>query len=228
VGQIGIVRVSRTKGREGDSFHSPGVERERIRSACEAQGWRLLAIHDELDVSGGKPLEERPGLRQAVEAVEDGRATIVVAAYLDRLTRDPRARDEAIDRVEAAGGEVFAADMGRQTNGTAVEQLTGTLASAVHSYVRRVSAERSAEAQQRAVERGVAPWPNIPPGYRRREDGILAPDPRKRKVIAQAFEMRAGGATIAAVRAFLADHGAKRAYHDTQAILAPGPDADEF
>ena len=31
---IGIVRVSQTDGREGDSFASPGEQADRIRSAC--------------------------------------------------------------------------------------------------------------------------------------------------------------------------------------------------
>lgn len=56
---IGIVRVSETKGREGESFHSPETQRDRIRVACEANGWQLVEVHEELDVSGGKSLVQR-------------------------------------------------------------------------------------------------------------------------------------------------------------------------
>ena len=35
--------------------------------------------------SGGKPLDQRQGLREAVEAIERGEAEVVVAAYFDRL-----------------------------------------------------------------------------------------------------------------------------------------------
>src|SRR4051794_21096887 len=79
--------------------------------------------------------------RRTVQAVEDGHADVLAVAYLDRLTRDPSVRDEVVDRVEAAGGEVWNVDMGGQTNRDAAQQLTGTLASAVHRYVRRVGAE---------------------------------------------------------------------------------------
>lgn len=71
---IGIVRVSQVNGRSGESFHSPDTQRERIRDACQRNGWDLLAVHEELDVSGGKPLAQRPGLLAAVLAVEQGRS----------------------------------------------------------------------------------------------------------------------------------------------------------
>src|SRR4051812_8747118 len=84
---IGIVRVSQVNGREGDSFASPAEQRERIRAACDRDNLRLVETIDELDVSGGTPLEKRRGLRAAVEAVEAGNAEVVVAAYFDRLVR---------------------------------------------------------------------------------------------------------------------------------------------
>lgn len=90
---------------------------------------------------------------------------------------------------------------------------------AVSEYQRRTAKERSAEAQARAVARGVLPWPNVPPGYVRGDDGVLVPDRATRKMVAKAFRMRAGGATIAAVRAYLADHGIERSYHGVTAML---------
>src|ERR671918_1517689 len=84
---IGVVRVSRVGDRTGERFASPGEQTERIRAACERDGLVLLDVVSELDVSGGAPLVKRPGLRQAVEAVEAGEADVLVVAYLDRLVR---------------------------------------------------------------------------------------------------------------------------------------------
>jgi DNA invertase Pin-like site-specific DNA recombinase len=86
------VRVSQTNGRDGDSFASPGEQRDRIRAACERDGLVLLDVIDELDVSGGTPLASRDGLRRAVESVEASEADVIVAAYFDRLVRSPRYR----------------------------------------------------------------------------------------------------------------------------------------
>lgn len=227
---IGIIRVSQTRGRKGESFHSPATQRDRIRTACEAEGFELLDIHQELDTSGGRPLAERPGLLAAVEMIEAGDADVVVAAYLDRLTRSMRVRDEVIERVEAAGGSVLAVDMGVQTNATATQWLTGTLGSAVNEFIRRTAAERTGLAQQRAINRGVPPWAGAPPGYRRevvgervngqRMWGPLIPDPSTAPVVAQAFESRARGATVESVRDFLIQHGIKRSFHGVQHLLA--------
>ena len=69
---IGIVRVSKVNRREGDSFASPTEQRERIEAACKRDGLRLIDVKEELDVSGGTALENRAGLRSAIEAIESG------------------------------------------------------------------------------------------------------------------------------------------------------------
>jgi len=77
---IGIIRVSERKqrgkkpGRE-DSFVSPHDQLARIKETCERQGLTLKSTADEIDVSGGKPLDERRGLREAIEAIEAGKRT---------------------------------------------------------------------------------------------------------------------------------------------------------
>ena len=98
---IGIVRVSQTAGRNGERFVSPDEQRERIEAVCERDKLELLAVHDELDVSGGKPLEQRPGLSAAVTAIENGQADVVAAAYFDRLFRSLATQAEVVERVES-------------------------------------------------------------------------------------------------------------------------------
>ena len=58
--------------------------------ACKREGLQLLDVLSEMDVSRGAPLERRPGLRQAVEMVEAGRAEVIVCADFDRLVRFTR------------------------------------------------------------------------------------------------------------------------------------------
>lgn len=216
---IGIIRVSQVNGREGESFVSPGEQRDRIISGCEARGLRLLDVYDELDVSGGASLERRDGLRQAVEAVEEGRAEVIVGAYFDRLFRSYSEQQKVVDRVEDAGGRILTVDAGHITNGNASQWLTGGLLGLVSEYHKRVSTERSRAAQVRAIARGAVLWPNIQPGYLRDEDGCLTPDEATRSIVAEAFELRSDGDTIAEVRAFLAENGIKRSYHGVSDML---------
>lgn len=216
---IGIVRVSQVAGRQGESFASPAEQRERIEAACERDGLELLEIVQELDVSGGTPLERRTGLRTAVEAIEQGRASVVVAAYFDRLVRSLSVQAELIERVEAAGGQVLTVDVGQLTNGSASQWLSGTMHGMVAEYQRRTAKERSGDAQRRAVARGACPFPNVPPGYRRGEDGVLIPHADEAPIIAEAFKLRAQGATAKQVRAFLGEHGIQRSYAGTVSLL---------
>lgn len=230
---IGIIRVSEVKGRdrkgdkdgnERDAFVSPDVQRERIRAACEREGLRLVTrfgdggMIEELDVSGGTPLAQRRALA-AVEAVEDGEADVIVGAYFDRLFRSLRVQDEFVSRVEDAGGQVLAVDVGQVTNGSAGKWLSGTMLGAVSEYQRRAAAERSRDAQASAVARGVLPWPNIPAGYVRGPEGSLVPDPDKARAVAEAVKLRANRATIAEVREHLKRNGIVLSYHGTTHLL---------
>src|SRR6202011_459614 len=100
-----------------------------------------------------------------------------------------------------------AVDVGRVTGDTAGQWLSGTMMGAVSEYYRRSIRERSGDAERRAIERGVPPWADVTPGYRRRADRSFEPDPTTAPAVHRAFEMRARGQRIADVRAYLADHG---------------------
>jgi len=226
---MGTVRVSRRAGREGDSFVSPTDQAGRIQEACDrddltlvpiGNGVREIApgIAEEIDVSGGTPLAERPGLLAEVEAIEAGRADVLVVAYFDRLVRSLKVQGEVVSRVEAAGGQVLAVDVGAVSEATASKWLSGSMLGLVAEYHRRSAAERSAEAQADAVARGVAPFPHVPAGYDRGEDGVLVAN-GDAPTIAKAFQMRADGASIDKVRDYLRRNGVERSFHAVQEYL---------
>jgi site-specific DNA recombinase len=209
---LGLVRVSQVAGREGDSFASPVTQRNRIEAECERQGFDLIQVFEELDVSGGADLDDRPGLGPAVEAVEAGRAEVIVAAYFDRFFRSLAIQSVVIGRIEAAGGQVLAVDSGRVTHATASQWLSATMAGMFSEHQRRVATERTGEAIERAIIRGVPPWPRVTPGYRKRPDGRYEPDPKTAPVVRGAFELRAQGGTAREVREHLARGGIALTY----------------
>ena len=216
---IGIVRVSQTGGREGERFVSPAEQRERIEAACARDGLKLIAVHDELDVSGGKPLTERPGLSEAVAAVEAGQAEVIAAAYFDRLFRSLLTQAEVVERVERAGGQVLAVDVGAVSTASAGQWLSGTIIGAVSEYYRRSARERSAEGQARAVARGATPWARVPLGYTR-ENGTLTPNPEEIPLVQRAYDMRAAGKSISEIRKMLQEHCVKRSHRGVQELLS--------
>jgi DNA invertase Pin-like site-specific DNA recombinase len=79
---VGVVRVSRVGARSGERFVSPSEQRKHIEAACARDELELVDMVEELDVSGGTPLERRPGLRRAVEMVEAREVDVLVVAYV--------------------------------------------------------------------------------------------------------------------------------------------------
>lgn len=216
---VGVVRVSRVGERGGERFVSPREQAERIAAAAECEGLQLVIDPiEEMDVSGGAPLDRRPGLRRAVEMVEAGEAEVVVVAYFDRLVRSLAVQAEVVERIERAGGAILAVDVGEISADTASTWMSSTTLGLVAEYHRRATSERTADAKRRAVLRGVPPFPNVPPGYRRRKDGTLEPD-RHAAAVAEAFRLRADGATVMDVRDYLRENGVVRSFHGTQALL---------
>jgi DNA invertase Pin-like site-specific DNA recombinase len=216
---IGIVRVSQVNGRQGESFASPDEQRERIRAACERDGLQLVKTYDELDVSGGAILAKRPGLSKAVSAIEAGDADVVAAAYFDRLFRSLATQAEVVERVEQAGGQVLAVDVGEITNGSAGQWLSGTMLGAVSEYYRRSAKDRGNDTANAVVGRGVAN--RVPFGYMRNAgvDGVkvnpeldgkaLVPDPERAPILRRIFEMRSDRYSWSAIIRWLDDEGIK-------------------
>ena len=207
-----VVRVSEKGDREDERFHSPEVQVEAARRWAGDRGERLVgAPFPEIDVSGRMPLSERPGLLAAVEMIEAGRAEQLVVAYFDRLVRSLKVQLEVIERVERAGGEIFALDHGRLTNGTAAQRLSTNMLGSVFQYFAEVTGEKVSAARARAVARGVYPHPRVPVGYVRGEDGVLVVEPAAARVVVRAFERRERGASLVEIQAWLAENGIERA-----------------
>lgn len=220
---IGIVRVSQVNDRDEEGrFSSPEDQQDAIREACERNGWQLLPFgRPELDVSGGLPLDRRPALGPAVHAIERGEAKILVVAYLDRLCRRLETQREVVDRVEAAGGQVHAVDLGRVSHETATQRLSSTMLGAISEYYLALVKEKSRDGQARAVALGRVPWGQVTPGYRLVTGGNRRwePDPITSPIVRRAFEMRADGETVEEIRAYLREHGIRLSFHGTQTML---------
>ena len=139
-----VVRVSEQGDREDENFHSPKAQLAKAKLWSEDQGNRVVDAFEEIDVSGKLPLARRPGLLRAIEMVEAGEADHIVVAYFDRLVRSLKVQLEVIERVEQAGGEIYAIDHGRLTNGTAATRMSNNMMGAAFQYYAEVTGEKVA------------------------------------------------------------------------------------
>jgi DNA invertase Pin-like site-specific DNA recombinase len=217
---VAVVRVSQTKGREGESFSSPQDQLDRIEALCQEHGWSLPPenVHYELGVSGDAPLEARTGLNPAVTKILTGRAQVLVGAHNERLWWSHETRAQVLRLVGDAGGEVWAADVGRISAASAAEEFSGEVRTSADRFSRKQNAEKSRAAVERAVRRGVVPFADVPPGLALDDENRVVAGAGLPTVI-KAFERRERGETIKQVRAYLADNGIARSYHGVQSML---------
>jgi DNA invertase Pin-like site-specific DNA recombinase len=188
----GYVRVSRVGGRGGASFISPAVQRETVERLAVAHGVQLAgAPVEELDVSGGKPIEERE-LGRLIRRVEDGESGGLIVWKVSRFSRSLLDGVMVAERVRAAGGRIIGEDLDTaQPMGRAI--LGFLLGWAEEELDARREGWR--QAQVRAASRGVHPT-RTPVGYLRDADGRLVPDPAVAPALVDVFKMRARDASL--------------------------------
>ena len=152
--------------------------------------------------------------------VEAGQADHIVVAYFDRLVRSLKVQLEVIERVEQAGGEIFALDHGKLTNGTAATRMCNNMMGAVFQYFAEVTGEKVTAAQARAVARGVLPQLRgsrpVTCAARTACWWWSAPEAR---IVVQAFERRDRGASLVEIQAFLAENGIERSISGVASML---------
>ncbi len=216
---VGVVRVSRVGGRAGERFVSPEIQREHIEAECGRRGLQVIETIEELDVSGGKALDKRPGLSQALAAVEAGRAEAIVFAYRDRMDRSILTGSELCERMDAAGG-LLVADGNVITHATHDGWRRSTFESFLNEDQRRAVGEKMQAVQERCVAEGRPPWSRVALGYRRSSDGRLVVEPGEVPIVNEAFKMRAGGESLKVIRKMLQGHGVERSYRGIQVMLA--------
>jgi DNA invertase Pin-like site-specific DNA recombinase len=78
----GYVRVSQVRGRSGERFISPALQRQQIEGWIRLRGGLIGDVFDELDESGAR--RDRPLLEQALQRIENGASQGLVVAKLDR------------------------------------------------------------------------------------------------------------------------------------------------
>lgn len=88
VGAVRVVGYLRVSGEEQKAT-GLGIDAQKaaIIAECEWRGWTLIAFFVDEGVSGRIPPDKRPGLHDAIVALDNDVATTLVVAKVDRLAR---------------------------------------------------------------------------------------------------------------------------------------------
>jgi DNA invertase Pin-like site-specific DNA recombinase len=184
---IGYIRVSRVAGRNGDEFISPDVQRQAITTHAKANGHKIVKWAQDRDESG-KTLE-RPGFKEALALVKDGKGEGICAAKLDRITRSVADLGRLIDQASEEGWNPIATDLGLAFT-TPNGQLVANVLSSVAEWYRGQTRAGFEDAQARFVENGGHISPRVPFGYCRNGDRRLMRDPETAPHVREMFTDR--------------------------------------
>jgi len=194
---IGYVRVSTEEQvTEGVSLDA---QAERIRAYCQLNGLELVGIIAEEGVSAGKPLAEREGGQELLQALKADGIRHVVALKLDRLFRDAIDCLTVVQEWDRAGIALHLLDQGGQAVNTqsAMGRFFLTILAAIAEMERNLIGERTKTALRYKKQNGKVYAPT-PFGYQR--DGEdLRPDPRELRALELMKKLRAQGYSYRAI-----------------------------
>ena len=180
---VGYVRVS-TPGQASNGV-SLDSQRARIEAWATANGYRLLAVHVENGLSGGRA-DNRPALQKALDAACRHKAAIIVYS-LSRLARSTRDTIEIADRLARAGADLVSLSEQIDTTSAAGKMVFKMLA-VLAEFEADLIGERTAAALQHKKANGERVG-GVPFGHDLAADGV--------HLIANADEQAAVGRIVA-------------------------------
>jgi len=196
---IGYLRVS-----TDDQHLGPEAQRDALARWCDANGAELLAVYVDHGVSGGAPLDKRPALLDALDALAENGAGVLLVAKRDRLARDVMIAAMVERMAERVGASIVAAD-GAGNGDSPEAALMRHMVDAFAEYERAIIRARTRTALAVKARRGERVG-QVPFGYRLADDGThLETEPREQRVISLVQDLRADGMTIRAIAARLND-----------------------
>jgi site-specific DNA recombinase len=213
----GYVRVSQIRGRHGESFISPAVQRERITAWLRAHGHELGEMFEELDESG-KGGHRRPLLEDAIARIERSESDGLIVWKADRFGRDLIDGLVQIRRIRDVDGVFVSVYDNLDTSTATGRMVLRIMLSIAENRLEEIS-EQWRTAKARAVARGIHPTAIAPFGYRhaRRKPnggnaGPLVPDPETGSIVRELFRRRAAGAGPSELSDWLYSLGVKTAF----------------
>jgi DNA invertase Pin-like site-specific DNA recombinase len=199
VGAVGYVRVS-----TDDQVLSVEAQREKLRAWCSEKGMDLVAVYEDLGVSGGADLDKRPGLMAALDALTRG--MVLVAVKRDRIARDTM-NAAMIERLaERSGAKVLTCD-GACDGDTPEAKLMRTMIDAFAEYERAIIRARTKTALTHKRERGERTSLHAPYGFTLADDGRTLLSNEREQALIEAI--RAARQVGRSQRGILADLAAK-------------------
>lgn len=200
---VGYVRVS-TEGQAQDGI-SLDVQRARIEAYCIASGYRLIGLHVDAGLSGGRA-DNRPALQAALAEACTQKAVFVVYS-LSRLARSTKDAIFISERLAKSGADLVSLSEKIDTT-SATGKMVFRLLAVLAEFERDQISERTRCAMGHLRSQGKRISGRLPFGYSLAENGIdLVSHPKEQRAILIMQDLRAQGCSLREIAAALTTKG---------------------
>lgn len=203
---IGYIRVStEEQAKEGLSLDA---QKQKILKYTDLWDAEIVEIVSDPGVSAGKPLEDRPGGKRVLEAVDSKSVDGVVSLKLDRLFRNASDCLNIVERWDKQSTALHLIEMGQQAVNTAgpMGKFFLTIMAGVAELERNQIRERTAMIMQHMKEQGLYTGGRPPYGFEVKEGRIVEND-NEQQIIALINQLRDDGLYIKQIVAQLEEMG---------------------
>ena len=190
---VGYVRVSTE-----DQALSPDAQRDALDRWCEDNERALVHVAEDKGVSGAADLDKRPGLLEAIAAIREYKAGVLLVFRLDRLSRSVSKGAVIEELVEREGARTLSCD-GVGNDATPEGALLKNMIRSVAQYERQIIALRTRVALQAKKVRGRRHNCNAPYGFAWTDDGGIQELASEKRAVDTIRSLREGGSSIAAI-----------------------------
>lgn len=196
---IAYLRVSTEDQRLG-----PEAQRAAIESWAAREGVHVAAWHVDQGVSGAAPIDARPALGEALAALREHKAGVLVVAKRDRVARDVVIAAMVERAAKASGARLISAD-GTGNGDTPADAFMRTVIDGAAAYERGLIRARTTAALAAKAAKGERTG-EIPYGFKLASDGVhVERDEAEQAVLSAVRELRAAGLSQRAIVAALAN-----------------------
>jgi len=179
------------------------------RAWAETHGHHVVATYSDPGLSGRLPAAQRPGLADALEALEMGDIDALVVRDLDRLARELTVQEAVLAQLwktPGAAAFTFHGEVQRDDPDdpmrTAMRQMAGVFA----ELDRRMVVKKLRDGRRNKARKGEHSTGPAPYGWTTK-DGELVPVPAEQTALVSMREMQKAGATHAAIATALRELG---------------------
>jgi putative DNA-invertase from lambdoid prophage Rac len=223
----GYARVSVVRSGHGD-VESVEIQHRKIEGRALQDGTSLARVFVDRNVSGSRPLDERPQGQVLLATVKAG--DTIIASKLDRMFRSASDALRMLEDFKRRRISLILLDLGGNVTTDGIARLVFTILSGVAQFERERIGERIQETKVHLKEQGRYLGGARPFGYRvvkratKSKKGktgrALEPDVKEQRAIATMRRLRKDGASLRAIAERMHAKGFRLSHVAVQRVLA--------